>query len=54
MLYRVKYHLSRIQALSFSCNDEYLVSLGGKDDGNNVIIWNMQEGKSECLMPAST
>ena len=53
MLYRVKFHKQRVQGLSFSCNDQYLVSLGGKVDGNQIVIWNMDEGKSECLQPAS-
>jgi WD40 repeat protein len=39
--------------LSFSCDDQYLVSLGGKVDGNLVIVWNMNEGKSEGLQVAS-
>lgn len=53
MLYRVKFHKQKIQALSFSCDDQYLVSLGGKVDGNLVIVWNMAEGKSEGLQVAS-
>jgi WD40 repeat protein len=53
MLYRVKFHKQKIQGLSFSCDDTYLVSLGGKIDGNLVIIWNMAEGKSEGLQVAS-
>ena len=53
MLYRVKFHKQRIQALSFSCDDNYLVSVGGKVDGNLVIVWNMSEGKSEGLQVAS-
>eukprot|EP00347_Sterkiella_histriomuscorum_P019026 403343251 len=53
MLYRVKFHKQRVQAFSFSCNDQYLVSLGGKVDGNQIVIWNMEEGKSECLQAAS-
>lgn len=53
MLYRVKFHKQRVQGLSFSYNDAYLVSLGGKIDGNLVIVWNMAEGKSEGLQVAS-
>lgn len=53
MLYRVKFHKERVQGLSFSANEGYLVSLGGKVDGNLVIVWNMSEGKSECLQVAS-
>jgi WD40 repeat protein len=53
MLYRVKYHKDRIVALSFSCDDTYLLSLGSLADGNNIIVWNMDEGRSECQVPAS-
>jgi len=53
ILYRVKFHKNRIQALSFSCSDVYLVSLGGQSDGNQVALWNMAEGVSECVSPAS-
>jgi len=30
-----------------------LVSLGGKQDGNRIIVWNMEEGRSEAVSPAS-
>ena len=53
MLYRVRYHNESIQALSFSCNESYLVSLGGLRDGNQVVVWNMSEGRSEASAPAS-
>ena len=53
MLYRVRYHNESIQALSFSCDESYLVSLGGLRDGNQVVVWNMSEGRSEASAPAS-
>ena len=54
MLYRVRYHNETIQALSFSCDERYLVSLGGIRDGNQIVVWNMSEGRSEASCPAST
>ena len=53
MLFRVKYHREAIQTLTFSCNDMYLLSLGGLKDGNQLVCWNMQEGRSECAQAAS-
>ena len=53
MLYRVRYHNESVQALSFSCDEAYLVSLGGLRDGNQVVVWNMAEGRSEANAPAS-
>ena len=53
MLYRVRYHNEVVQALSFSCNESYLVSLGGIKDGNQIVVWNMSEGRSESSSPAT-
>ena len=49
ILYRVRYHKQMVQALSFSCDEGYLVSVGGSADGNQLVIWNMAEGKSEAF-----
>ena len=53
MLFRVKYHREAIQTLTFSCNDMYLISLGGLKDGNQMVCWNRAEGRSECTQPAT-
>ena len=53
MLYRVRYHTEMIQALSFSFDDAYLVSLGGIKDGSQLVIWNMNEGRSDANSPSS-
>jgi WD40 repeat protein len=34
ILYRVKYHKQSIKALSFSCDEAFLVSIGGTKDGS--------------------
>ncbi len=53
MLFRVRYHKQMIQNLSFSCNDKYLLSLGGQADSNQIVCWNMKEGKSEACQYAT-
>ena len=42
-----------IQSLSFSCDEMILASVGGAADGNQLVLWNMKEGKSEVFMPAT-
>ena len=53
MLFRVRYHRESIQTLTFSCDDRYLISLGGIKDGNQMTCWNMAEGRSECTQSAT-
>jgi WD40 repeat protein len=53
MLYRVRYHKVNVRALSFSADSMFLVSLGGIADGNQIVCWNMNEGRSEAVMPAT-
>jgi cilia- and flagella-associated protein 52 len=50
-LYRLKQHLSRVQDLSFSCDNEYLASLGGQDD-NSIVVWTVETGIAVCGSPA--
>lgn len=50
-LYRMKQHLSRVQDLSFSCDGQYLASLGGQDD-NALVIWTVETGVAVCGSPA--
>lgn len=40
-------HKVDVVDLCFTCNSDFLVSLGGKDDGN-VIIWDVQENSPIC------
>ena len=49
ILYRVRYHKQVINGLSFNCTESLLASLGGKQDNFLVVIWNMDEGKSEVF-----
>lgn len=51
-LHILKQHLGRVQDLSFSPNDRYLCSLGGRDD-NALIIWEAETGESICGAPSA-
>ena len=39
--------------MSFNCDGTHLVSVGGPKDGCMLVVWSMNEGKSECFQPAS-
>jgi WD40 repeat protein len=52
-IHRLKQHLGRVQAVSFSANDQYLATLGGQDD-NALVIWDVESGESICGSPASS
>ncbi|MGH0168710.1 UNVERIFIED_CONTAM: hypothetical protein FKN15_055201 [Acipenser sinensis] len=49
---RLTLHKAKVEALAFSPNDLYLVSLGGQDDGS-VVVWNVAKGEAVCGSPAS-
>lgn len=53
LLHRLSIHKVSIQALSFSFNDHYLVSLGGIED-NYLIVWDVESGKALCGNTAGT
>lgn len=53
ILYRVKYHKNSVMSLSFNCDDGLLASVGGTGDGNQLVLWNMEQGKSEVFQAAS-
>merc|ERR550539_1546059 len=52
-IYSLNLHKDLIQDLSFSHDDQYLATLGGRDD-NNLVIWNLSNGTAVCGSPAST
>ena len=52
LLYRLTLHKVKVQALAFSPNDKFLVTLGGHDDGS-VVIWNLSTGDALCGSPAT-
>ncbi|KAF7651790.1 hypothetical protein LDENG_00105250 [Lucifuga dentata] len=49
---RLQLHKAKVESLSFSPNDKYLVSLGGRDDGS-VVVWNLDTKQAVCGSPAS-
>jgi len=49
LLYRLTLHKVKVEALAFSPNELYLVSLGGQDDGS-VVVWNLQTSDAVCIL----
>ncbi|XP_016362298.1 cilia- and flagella-associated protein 52-like [Sinocyclocheilus anshuiensis] len=49
---RLVLHKARVEDLSFSPNDKYLVSLGGQDDAS-IVVWNIESKEAICGSPAS-
>ncbi|KAL1525886.1 hypothetical protein AB1Y20_020714 [Prymnesium parvum] len=52
LLHRLRLHKVMVQALAFSPSGKYLASVGGVDD-NNLVIWNVADGKAICGSPAA-
>ena len=44
-------HRVRVVDLAFSANDAYLASLGGDEDGNRIIVWEMKTGAPKREQP---
>lgn len=40
-------HKVCVEDLCFTCNSDFLVSLGGRDDGH-VIVWDVQKNSLTC------
>ncbi|KAK3575656.1 hypothetical protein QTP86_031627 [Hemibagrus guttatus] len=49
---RLVLHKAKVEALAFSPNEKYLVSLGGQDDGS-IVVWNVEKKEAICGSPAS-
>ncbi|XP_077979702.1 cilia- and flagella-associated protein 52-like [Glandiceps talaboti] len=49
---RLVLHKVKVESLSFSANEKYLVTLGGRDDGS-VVVWNVETGNAICGSPAA-
>lgn len=48
---RLRQHISKVQAISFSTRDTYIATLGGEDD-NAVVVWQARTGVALCGSPA--
>ncbi|XP_058832264.1 cilia- and flagella-associated protein 52-like [Topomyia yanbarensis] len=44
---RYELHRVKVQSLCFTCNEQYLVSLGGKDCGS-IIVWDIEQNMAIC------
>lgn len=40
-------HKARVEDVCFTCESNYLISLGGRDDGN-VVVWDVNKGDAMC------
>lgn len=48
---RLRQHITKVQAISFSPYDTYIATLGGEDD-NAVVVWEARTGTAMCGSPA--
>lgn len=53
IVHRLVLHKGKVQDLSFSPNEKYLATLGGRDD-NKLVIWDMKTGEAICGSPAAS
>ncbi|ESL11658.1 hypothetical protein TRSC58_00587 [Trypanosoma rangeli SC58] len=51
MVHRMLLHKVKVQALAFSKDEKYLVSIGGVDD-KAVVVWDVSTGRPLCGAPA--
>nr|XP_029732385.1 cilia- and flagella-associated protein 52-like [Aedes albopictus] len=49
---RYELHRVKVQSLCFSSNEQYLVSLGGKDCGS-IIVWDIEQNMAICGITAT-
>lgn len=50
---RLMHHLGKIQAVAFSCDSQYLASIGGRDD-NKLVVWQLVTGRALCSVCAAS
>ena len=53
VLHILSQHHKKVQAVDFSCDEQYLTSLGGQDD-NDIVVWEVSTGMALCGSPASS
>lgn len=52
LIHRLKQHIGKVQAVDFSCDAKYLLTLGGQDD-NDLVVWDVEGGYGICGSPAA-
>ena len=52
LLHRLFQHHGKVKALDFSCDSQFLLTLGGQDD-NDLVVWNVETGTGLCGSPAA-
>lgn len=50
--HKLSLHKVEVLAVAFSCDGNYIASIGGQDD-NNMVIWDTNTGMAICGSPAS-
>ncbi len=45
VVHKLSLHKGKVQDISFSCDETYVATLGGKDD-NKVIVWDLVRHKN--------
>mmetsp|Transcript_114498 Transcript_114498/g.310878 ORF Transcript_114498/g.310878 Transcript_114498/m.310878 type:complete len:540 (+) Transcript_114498:1-1620(+) len=52
-VHRLSLHKAAVAALSFSRDETYLATLGGRDD-NSLVVWDVARGAAVCGTPAAS
>jgi len=52
-IHRLSLHKVAVTSLCFSCDENYLATLGGQDD-NSLVVWDVERGIAICGTPAAT
>jgi|EP01082_Thalassiosira_pseudonana_P000848 WD40 repeat protein len=53
ILHVLSQHHKRVQAVDFSCDAQYITTLGGQDD-NDIVVWDVATGVAICGSSASS
>jgi WD40 repeat protein len=52
LLHRLFQHHGKVQAVDFSCDGKFLITVGGQDD-NALVVWDVGTGQGICGSPAA-
>jgi WD40 repeat protein len=48
-VHRLKLHKGKVESVCFSPNEVYLATLGGRDDGSKVVVWDLVRAPRSML-----